>query len=97
MKKTPGPKVADPDNPPLTQKQLVHVRKGIPNSRAIRHRLKMTQEEFARAFGFSLSSVRDWEQGRHEPDTNTLSYLRTIALEPERVLKIRRDARLAPA
>ena len=96
MKKTPGPNVVDPDNPPLTGKQLEHVRKGIPNTRAIRHQLKMTQGEFARAFGFSLSSVRDWEQGRHAPDTNTVSYLRTIAFEPERVLQIRKDARLAP-
>lgn len=97
MKKSPGPNVnvVDPDNPSLTEKQLEHVRKGVPNTRAIRRRLKMTQEEFARAFGFSLSSVRDWEQGRHAPDTNTLSYLRTIALEPERVLKIRKDTRLA--
>lgn len=96
MKKTPGPKVVHPDNAPLTERQLKHVSKGVPNTHAIRYRLKMTQEEFARAFGFSLSSVRDWEQGRHAPDTNTLSYLRTIALRPESVLKIRKDARLVP-
>ena len=96
MKKSPGPNVVDADNPSLTEKQLEHVRKGVPNTRAIRHRLKMTQEQFAGAFGFSLSSVRDWEQGRHAPDTNTISYLRTIALEPESVLKIRKNARLAP-
>ena len=95
-KKTRGRNAVDPDNPPLTEKQLEYIRKGIPNTRAIRRRLKMTQEQFAQAFGFSLSSVRDWEQGRHAPDTNTVSYLRTIALKPEEVLKIRKEARLAP-
>ena len=96
-KKPRGRRVLDPDNPPLTPKQLEHVRRGIPNTRAVRRRLKMTQEQFADAFGFSLSSVRDWEQGRHAPDTNTIAYLRTIALRPEDVLRIRREARLAPA
>ena len=96
-KKTPGRRVVDPENPPLTAKQLQQIRKGIPNVRAIRRRLKMTQEQFADAFGFSLNSIRDWEQGRHAPDKNTLAYLRTIALKPEDLLKIRQEARLAPA
>jgi putative transcriptional regulator len=54
----------------------------------------MTQAEFASAFGFSLRSVRNWEQGRHAPDTNTLAYLRTLALMPEDVLRIRMKAQL---
>jgi putative transcriptional regulator len=97
MKKTPGRKTIDPDNPPLTEKQLAHLRKGIPNTRAIRQRLKMTQIEFAQAFGFSLCSVRDWEQGRHAPDVNTVAYLRTIGLKPQEILRIRKEVRLAPA
>ena len=97
MKKTPGRKNIDPDNPPLTAKQLEHLRKGIPNTRAIRQRLKMTQIEFAQAFGLSPCSVRDWEQGRHAPDVNTVAYLRTIGLKPQEILRIRKEARLAPA
>jgi DNA-binding transcriptional regulator YiaG len=97
MKKTPGRKTIDPDNPPLTEKQLAHLRKGIPNTRAIRQRLKMTQIGFAQAFGFSLCSVRDWEQGRHAPDVNTVAYLRTIGLKPQEILRIRKEARLVPA
>jgi DNA-binding transcriptional regulator YiaG len=97
MKKTPGRKTIDPDNPPLTEKQLAHLRKGIPNTRAIRQRLKMTQIAFAKAFGFSLYSVRDWEQGRHAPDVNTVAYLRTIGLKPQEILRIRKEARLVPA
>ncbi len=96
-KRIPGHSVVDPENPPLTPEQLRHIRKGVPNVRAIRRRLKMTQEQFAGAFGFSLNSIRDWEQGRHAPDKNTLAYLHTIALKPEEVLRIRREARLAPA
>ena len=57
----------------------------------------MTQIEFAQAFGFSLCSVRDWEQGRHAPDVNTVPYLRTIGLKPQVILRIRKEARRAPA
>ncbi len=93
-KRIPGRKGADPDNPPLKSKQIGHLRRGIPNVRAIRSRLGMSQSRFAAAFGFSLSSIRDWEQGRHAPDANTLAYLRTVALRPEAVLRIRKEARL---
>jgi putative transcriptional regulator len=34
----------------------------------IRRRLKMTQAEFSRAFGLSLDSVKNWEQGHRSPE-----------------------------
>ena len=96
MKKTRGRSDdSDLEIPPLTEEQLRHIRNGIPNTRAVRRRLRMTQQKFADAFGFSLTSVRDWEQGRHAPDSNTISYLRTIALKPEEVLELRIEAELA--
>jgi len=90
-KKAPGREVNDPENPPLTAEQLEHLREGIPNTRAIRRRLEMTQEEFADAFGFSLSSIRHQEQGRHAPDEDTLAYLRTIARKTATLPELRRE------
>ena len=42
----------------------------IPESvdvKAIRTKLGMTQEEFAGRFGFSVNTLRHWEQGRRAP------------------------------
>jgi putative transcriptional regulator len=41
-------------------------RLGSPIS-ALRHRLKMTQEEFAHAIGVTVSTVNRWENGHIEP------------------------------
>lgn len=53
--------------------------------RAIRGRLRLSQAGFARRFGFGLATVRDWEQGRYQPDQAVRSYLRVIEREPEAV------------
>jgi len=43
--------------------------KGQPASpiSALRHRLNMTQEEFAHAIGVTVSTVNRWENGHIEP------------------------------
>ncbi len=46
--------------------------------RAIRQRLGLTQAGFAHRFGFGLATVRDWEQGRYQPDQGARSYLLAI-------------------
>ena len=51
--------------------------------RAIRKKLGMTQAGFARRFGFGLATVRDWEQGRYQPDQAARSYLVVIEREPD--------------
>lgn len=51
--------------------------------RAIRKRLGLSQSEFARRFGFGVATVRDWEQGRYQPDQAARSYLLVIEREPE--------------
>ena len=53
--------------------------------RAIRKRLGLSQAGFARRFGFNLATVRDWEQGRYQPDQAVRSYLLVIEREPEAV------------
>src|SRR5260221_12520485 len=36
----------------------------MPDVAALRRRLKLSQAEFANRFGFSVATVRNWEQGR---------------------------------
>jgi putative transcriptional regulator len=74
----------DPDNPPLTEEQLARARR-VPNVQAIRTRLGMTQEEFARVYEISLHSIRDWEQGRSRPDYTARTLLRLIERRPDMV------------
>lgn len=56
-------------------------------ARLIRHRLGISQAEFAARFHVPLGTLRDWEQGRKQPDATALTYLRVIAREPEIVAK----------
>lgn len=60
------------------------------NVRAVRENLKLSQEEFAIRFGFSLGTLRGWEQGRRHPDGPSRILLRVIMNDPsvvERAVK----------
>lgn len=56
--------------------------------RAIRARTRQTQEGFARTYGFSVGAVRDWEQGRRQPERSARLLLAMIANEPETVERV---------
>jgi putative transcriptional regulator len=43
----------------------------------------MTQEEFAETFHIPIGTLRDWEQGRTEPDQANRAYLKVIAVDAE--------------
>jgi putative transcriptional regulator len=47
--------------------------------RAIRARTGLSQPQFARRFGFSVAAVRDWEQGRRQPEAAARVLLLVIA------------------
>ncbi|MBF0383479.1 MAG: type II toxin-antitoxin system MqsA family antitoxin [Magnetococcales bacterium] len=51
----------------------------------IRGNTGLTQQVFAQNFGFALSAVRDWEQGRRRPDRSARVLLKVIEREPEAV------------
>jgi putative transcriptional regulator len=53
------------------------------DAREVRRTLKMTQESFAERFGFPISTLRQWEQGRKRPDSAARVLLRVIALAPD--------------
>lgn len=77
---------SDPDAQPLTASDVKRMKR-TPQSKVIRRALSLTQEEFATRYGIPLGTLRDWEQGRSEPDQATRAYLRVIARDPEGVLK----------
>ncbi len=64
----------------------VHVPAKI-DVRAIRSRLAMTQEEFAGRFGFSVNTLRHWEQGSRRPEGAARAYLLVIERAPKIVQK----------
>lgn len=64
----------------------VHVPERI-DVKAIRTRLAMTQEEFAGRFGFSVRTLRHWEQGSRQPEGPTRAYLLVIDRDPKAVQK----------
>jgi putative transcriptional regulator len=49
---------------------------------AIRKGVKMSQSEFARAYGISKRALQEWEQGGRQPDSAARAYLTVIAKEP---------------
>jgi putative transcriptional regulator len=56
--------------------------------RRIRAKTGLAQADFAKHYRFSLSRLRDWEQGRHAVSEALLIYLRLIACEPEAVERV---------
>ena len=60
--------------------------------RAIRTKLKMSQNAFAARFGILPSTLRDWEENRRHPDGAARVLLMVIDKEPDAVTRA-----LAPA
>jgi putative transcriptional regulator len=55
----------------------------VPDVRAIRRLLHMSQHEFAEAFRIPLATLKNWEQGRRVPDAPAAAYLQAIARRPQ--------------
>ena len=75
---------ADPDAQPLTKTDLKRMKR-TPQAKIIRRALELTQEEFAARYHIPIGTLRDWEQGRAEPDQPTQAYLTLIARDPDHV------------
>jgi putative transcriptional regulator len=82
---------ADRDAQPLTRDDLKQMKR-TPQAKMIRRALSLTQEEFSVRYHIPLGTLRDWEQGRAEPDQPTQAYLKVIAREPERVERVLKTA-----
>lgn len=75
-----------PDAQPLTLERRQHTRR-TPQAGVIRRALKLSQEEFSERFQIPLGTLRDWEQGRKEPDAAARAYLKVIGRDPNAVAK----------
>ncbi len=54
----------------------------VPDVRAIREGLGLSQNAFARTYRIPLATLKGWEQGRRQPDATASAYLSVIAHLP---------------
>jgi putative transcriptional regulator len=71
----------------MTAEQLRKAQR-VPRVKTLRRALGLTQDQFAVRYHIPIGTLRDWEQGRSEPDQPTRAYLQIIARDPERVYRI---------
>lgn len=57
----------------------------IPDVREIRRNLGMSQQEFSSAYRIPLATLKNWEQGRRQPDAPAAAYLQVIARRPREI------------
>jgi putative transcriptional regulator len=85
----------DPDSLPLTPELASRLRR-VPNPRAIRQAMGLTQDEFARRFEIAVSTLRAWEEHRIIPDSTAKAYLRVIERNPDAVVEALNNRSLVP-
>jgi transcriptional regulator with XRE-family HTH domain len=56
--------------------------KRVSPIKRIRWQLGLSQEEFADRFEIPIGTLRDWEQGRSQPDRPARAYLKVISNSP---------------
>jgi putative transcriptional regulator len=59
----------------------------VPNVRAIRRSLHMSQSRFATVYRIPLSTLKNWEQGRRHPDAPAAAYLLAIQRRPKEIME----------
>lgn len=59
----------------------------------LRKAMKLSQAEFADLFGFEVSSVRNWEQGRTQPEGAARQIFWMIKSDPVSVLNLVKKAK----
>lgn len=78
---------SDPDNPPWTEEEMARGLFGR-DVRLAREKTGLSQERFAAALGLPVATLRNWEQGRFNPDPAARALIRIVSKDPERVLAI---------
>jgi putative transcriptional regulator len=88
--------LSDPDSQPIpagSEDDLFRLGlKRIVNTKKLRDRLGLTQEEFAARYRIPVGTLRDWEQGRKRPDAPARAYLTVIARDPHAVASLLGEA-----
>ena len=89
----------DFDNLVTSIKQAGKIKKGkmkasrvteyaMPDIKAIRSNLHVTQMEFAHMIGVSVGTLRNWEQGRRTPEGPAKALLTVAQAKPEMLLEV---------
>jgi putative transcriptional regulator len=83
---------ADADTAPIfSDRELARARRVIPaaavNVKALRLKLGLSQAQFADRYGFSVETIRNYEQGHRAPMGPARALLRVIAHEPDAVTR----------
>lgn len=55
----------------------------VPKAAEVRHRMGLSQQEFAELLNVSPGTLRGWEQGRREPTGTARTLLRVAEKHPE--------------
>ncbi|HTQ15571.1 MAG TPA: helix-turn-helix domain-containing protein [Rhizomicrobium sp.] len=98
VSKTTGRQIAaqaasDADTAPLfTDAELARARRVVPAIqpravKAIRKRLGLSQQQFADRYGFTVETIRNYEQGHRRPRGPARVLLEVIAREPDAVTR----------
>lgn len=59
----------------------------VPDVRAIRRALRMSQSRFATAYRIPLATVKNWELGLRNPDEPAAAYLLAIQRRPKEIME----------
>ncbi len=78
--------LADPDAQPLSEEAVARAHQGPP-PRVVRHKLKLSQEDFCARYQIPLDTLIDWETRKTRPDAVALAYMKVIMTDPEGVAK----------
>jgi putative transcriptional regulator len=78
--------------PVFSARELSRARRVVPmptadDVRAIRRRLGLSQVQFAARYGFSVETIRNYEQGHRRPAGPARVLLKVIAAEPDAVTR----------
>lgn len=68
-----------------SQARIRYIPKEPIDVKAIRKKTNLSQAKFAMAYRLTLATVRNWEQGRREPDGPAVALLAAIKHNPEAV------------
>jgi putative transcriptional regulator len=78
--------MSEADENELSDGTLASVRPVLIAKRA-RLIARLSQTEFARVYGIPVGTLRDWEQGRTNPDAAAVAYLTAIIHDSKAVAK----------
>ncbi|MCL1928510.1 MAG: type II toxin-antitoxin system MqsA family antitoxin [Treponema sp.] len=65
----------------------IHIPENV-DVKAIREKMGLSQSSFANRFGLSVYALRNWEQGKRQPDPAARAYLKVIEKVPDVVAKV---------